>query len=206
MTKFSNRVRHGAVSFTLMTAAAALATTASAGNHSKKSTHSVMTQTVKATPTSGTIVDAAVATPQLSTLVAAVTTAGLAGTLSGDGPFTVFAPTDSAFADLPAGTVETLLKPENRDKLTNILTSHVVAGNLSAQDILAKVQLNGGKAYVRTLSGAKLKAYTYNGALYIKDEQGRKSTVTKADIMKENGTVHVINGVILPAAKKKHSS
>lgn len=145
-----------------------------------------------------TIVDAAVATPQLSTLVTAVTAAGLVDTLSGPGPFTVFAPTNDAFGKLPAGTVESLVMPENKATLTNILTSHVVAGNLSAADIIATVNANGGKATVATLSGAELKVYLKGDTLYIKDESGGKSSVTMADIKKSNGTVHVIDSVLLP--------
>lgn len=145
-----------------------------------------------------TIVDAAVATPQLSTLVTAVTAAGLVDTLSGPGPFTVFAPTNDAFGKLPAGTVESLVMPENKGTLTNILTSHVVAGNLSAADIIATVNANGGKATVATLSGAELKVYMKGDKLYIKDESGGKSSVTMADIKKSNGTVHVIDSVLLP--------
>lgn len=145
-----------------------------------------------------TIVDAAVATPQLSTLVTAVTAAGLVDTLSGPGPFTVFAPTNDAFGKLPAGTVESLVMPENKATLTNILTSHVVAGNLSAADIIATVNANGGKATVATLSGAELKVYMKGDKLYIKDESGGKSSVTMADIKKSNGTVHVIDSVLLP--------
>lgn len=146
----------------------------------------------------GTIIDAAVSTPDLSTLTAAVKAAGLVETLQGDGPFTVFAPTNAAFDALPDGTVTTLLKPENKATLTNILTSHVVAGNFSAADIVALVESNGGKAYISTVSGAKLKVMKYGDTLKIKDESGNKSKVAIADIMKSNGTVHVINGVLLP--------
>jgi len=149
----------------------------------------------------GTIIDAAVATDDLSTLVAAVKAAGLVETLSGDGPFTVFAPTNAAFDALPAGTVETLLKPENKAKLTQILTTHVVAGNLSSTDIVSLVNANGGKAKVETLSGEMLTAKMWNGKLYLKDANGNKMSVQTADIMKGNGTVHVIDGVLLPSDK-----
>lgn len=150
---------------------------------------------------SNTIIDAAVATPDLSTLTAAVTAAGLVDTLKDGGPFTVFAPTNAAFDALPAGTVGTLLKPENKALLTNILTSHVVAGNLSAADIVAAVNANGGKLTIQTLSGAELKIMRYGDTLKIKDESGNKSKVAIADIMKSNGTIHVIDGVLLPANK-----
>ncbi len=201
MTTLSHRLSRGTLALALSTAAFAMVTTASAHSHAKKTSAPKHTVTQSA----GTIVDAAVATPQLSTLVSAVTAANLVDTLAGPGPFTVFAPTDSAFTKLPSGTVATLLKPENKPQLVKILTSHVVAGNLSAKDLLDKININGGKAYIETLSGAKLKVYTYNGKVYIKDEQGNKSMVSKANIMKDNGTVHVINGVLLPA-EKKHSS
>ena len=146
----------------------------------------------------GTIVDAAVATPDLSTLVAAVQAAGLVETLSGPGPFTVFAPTNAAFDNLPAGTVASLLEPANKDALTRILTSHVVAGNLSSSDIVALAQANGGSVEVATLSGAKLKAKLWNGKLYVKDEMGNKASVQTADVMKGNGTVHIVTSVLLP--------
>ena len=149
--------------------------------------------------TQGTIVDAAVATPDLSTLVAAVQAAGLVDTLSGEGPFTVFAPTNEAFAALPAGTADTLLLPENKDKLTRILTSHVIAGKLTASDVIAAAEANGGKAVVTTLSGAKLKAKVKNGAVYIKDESGNYSKVTTADVKTSNGVVHIVNSVLLPS-------
>jgi uncharacterized surface protein with fasciclin (FAS1) repeats len=146
----------------------------------------------------GTIVDAAVATPDLSTLVAAVQAAGLVDTLAGDGPFTVFAPTNAAFDALPDGTVASLLQPENKAALTRILTSHVVAGNLSSADIIALAQANGGKVEVQTLSGATLKAKLWDGNLYVKDESGNKASVLTADVMKGNGTVHIVTSVLLP--------
>jgi len=196
-----------ALTFTLATATASFA-----GECNSKTKQSAMNQTAvmgatvqnashhssATTYTSGTIIDAAVGTPDLSTLTAAVTAAGLVETLQGDGPFTVFAPTNAAFDALPDGTVATLLKPENKAMLTNILTSHVVAGNLSAADIVAAVDANGGKLTVETLSGAKLKVMKYGDTLKIKDESGNKSKVAIADIMKSNGTVHVISGVLLP--------
>lgn len=203
-------LKRAAMAATALTFTLATATASFAGDCNTKTKKSAMNQTAvmgatvhnaghhQSAATSGTIIDAAVGTPQLSTLVTAVKAADLVSTLNGDGPFTVFAPTDSAFAKLPAGTVETLVKPENKSALTNILTSHVVAGNLSAADIVAKVEANGGKAYVRTLSGAKLKIRQYGDKLYIKDESGGTSYVTIADIMKSNGTVHVIDGVLLP--------
>lgn len=146
----------------------------------------------------GTIVDAAVSTADLSTLVAAVQAAGLVETLAGDGPFTVFAPTNAAFDALPDGTVASLLEPENKAALTRILTSHVVAGNLSSTDIVALAKANGGKVDVATLSGAKLTAKLWNGNLYVKDEMGNKASVQTADVMTGNGTVHIVTSVLLP--------
>jgi len=212
MTNFTNRARRGVISLTLSTAALGFAATAFAGDCSstKKTANSSMIQNASySTGTyakdKGTIVDAAVATPSLSTLVAAVTAADLAGTLAGDGPFTVFAPTNAAFDALPAGTVSTLLQPENKAALTNILTSHVVAGKILAADVIALAEANGGKAYVTTLSGAKLKAKVKNGGVYIKDESGNWGQVTTADVTRSNGVVHIVNQVLLPA-EKKHSS
>lgn len=200
--------KRAALTATALTFTLATATASFAGDCSTKTKQSAMNQTAvmgatakhssATTYQSGTIIDAAVATPDLSTLTAAVKAAGLVETLQGDGPFTVFAPTNAAFDALPDGTVVTLLKPENKAMLTNILTSHVVAGNLSAADIVAAVEANGGKLTVETLSGAKLKVMKYGDTLKIKDESGNKSKVAIADIMKSNGTVHVITGVLLP--------
>ncbi len=202
--------RRAAVAATALTFSFATATASFAGDcSSSKVKQSAMNKTAvmgstahssATTYNSGTIIDAAVATPDLSTLTAAVTAAGLVDTLNSDGPFTVFAPTNAAFDALPDGTVASLLKPENNAALTNILTSHVVAGNLSAADIVAAVEANGGKLKVQTLSGATLKVMKYGDTLKIKDESGNKSKVAIADIMKSNGTVHVITGVLLPAA------
>ena len=183
----SSKTKQSAMNKTNQTAVMGATAYGSKGDYASSSTYG-----------SGTIIDAAVATPDLSTLTAAVTAAGLVDTLSGEGPFTVFAPTNAAFGALPEGTVESLLQPENNATLTNILTSHVVAGNLSAADIVAAVDANGGKLKVTTLSGAQLKVMKYGDTLKIKDENGNKSKVAIADIMKSNGTVHVVSGVLLP--------
>lgn len=200
-----------ALTFTLATATAGFASDCSSKTKqsamNKTNQTAMMSETAYGSQTnyysttseaSGTIIDAAIAAPELSTLTAAVTAAGLVDTLNGDGPFTVFAPTNAAFDALPDGTVASLLQPENNAVLTNILTSHVVAGNLSAADIVAAVEANGGKLKVKTLSGAELKVMKYGDTLKIKDESGNKSKVAIADIMKSNGTVHVITGVLLP--------
>ena len=149
-------------------AASSLASSAFAGGHSKD------------------IVDTAVAAGSFGTLVAAVQAAGLVDALKGEGPFTVFAPTDAAFAALPAGTVETLLKPENKDQLVNILTYHVLSGKVMSADIAGKAldvkMLNGGTAKVDATSGVKIDA----------------ANVVTADIETSNGVIHVIDAVILP--------
>ena len=150
-------------------AASSLASSAFAGGHSKD------------------IVDTAVAAGSFGTLVAAVQAAGLVDALKGEGPFTVFAPTDAAFAALPAGTVETLLKPENKDQLVNILTYHVLSGKVMSADIAGKAldvkMLNGGTAKVDATSGVKIDA----------------ANVVTADIETSNGVIHVIDAVILPS-------
>ena len=135
-----------------------------------------------------TVVEIAAGNADFSTLVAAVKAAGLAETLSGDGPFTVFAPTNAAFAKLPKGTVEDLLKPENKAKLAAILTYHVVAGKVLAKDVKAGA--------VKTVNGAEAKITVEGGAVKID-----AATVTKTDIVGKNGVIHIIDSVILPAAK-----
>ncbi len=146
----------------------------------------------------GTIVDAAVATKDLSTLVAAVKAAGLVDTLNGAGPFTVFAPTNAAFAALPKGTVETLLKPENKADLTKVLTCHVISGKVMAKDVIALVKKGHGKAKVTTVGGCVLTIQVGKGKVHITDEKGRTGQVTAADLVQSNGVVHVVNKVILP--------
>lgn len=134
----------------------------------------------------------------LTTLVAAVTAAGLVDTLNGDGPFTVFAPTNDAFAKLPAGTVDTLLKPENKATLTGILTYHVVAGKMTATDLAATAKANGGMAELTTVAGGKLVVMEQDGAWVVKDENGGISKIETADVMQANGVVHVIDTVLMP--------
>jgi uncharacterized surface protein with fasciclin (FAS1) repeats len=144
------------------------------------------------------IVDNAVNSKDHTTLVAAVKAAGLVETLKTDGPFTVFAPTNEAFDKLPAGTVATLLKPENKAALTKVLTYHVVAGRLSAADLMAKVKAGNGKATLSTVSGGTLTAMLDGKKLYLVDEKGGKSWVTIADVFQKNGVIHVVNAVLLP--------
>jgi uncharacterized surface protein with fasciclin (FAS1) repeats len=145
-----------------------------------------------------TIVENASAAPNLSTLVAAVKAAGLVETLMSKGPFTVFAPTNTAFEKLPEGTVGTLVKPENKGTLTTILTYHVVAGKLTAKDIVKAIQAGGGKAELTTVAGAKLSARLSGNSVVITDAKGGQSAVTTADVMQSNGVVHVIDSVLLP--------
>ena len=144
------------------------------------------------------IVENAVNSADHTTLVAAVTAAGLVETLSGAGPFTVLAPTNEAFAKLPAGTVETLLKPENKDMLVKILTCHVIAGNVMAGDIISMVGGDGQMKKVTTVGGCEWTLSTKDGMVMIEDEMGNKATVTIADVKQSNGVIHVIDTVLLP--------
>jgi uncharacterized surface protein with fasciclin (FAS1) repeats len=146
------------------------------------------------------IVENAVNSADHTTLVAAVQAAGLVETLSGAGPFTVLAPTNDAFAKLPAGTVENLLTPENKDMLTKILTCHVVAANAMASDIMGMVDADGGKHKVSTVGGCEFTLMTKDGKVMIEDGQGNVATVTIADVKQSNGVIHVIDTVLLPAS------
>ena len=144
------------------------------------------------------IIDNAVNSKDHTTLVAAVKAAGLVETLKGSGPFTVFAPTNAAFAKLPAGTVEMLVKPENKAKLTSILTYHVVAGRWTAADIAAAIKKGKGTAEVKTVSGDKLWIMMKGNDVVLKDEMGMTAKVTITDVIQKNGVIHVIDGVIMP--------
>ena len=145
------------------------------------------------------IIENAVNSADHTTLVAAVKAAGLVDALMGPGPFTVFAPVNSAFDALPPGTVETLLKPENKAMLTKILTAHVVAGDFTAADIAAKAKASkDGYFNMQTLSGDALSAKVKNGKVYVFDESGNASLITIADVDQSNGVIHVINKVLLP--------
>ncbi|MBC7283224.1 fasciclin domain-containing protein [Hoeflea sp.] len=145
-----------------------------------------------------TIVENAVNSADHTTLVAAVQAAGLVETLSGEGPFTVFAPTNAAFAALPEGTVDTLLKPENKDQLTKVLTCHVVAADAMSAAIMKMVDDDGGAHPVETVGGCMLNV-TYKGdKIMIEDETGAVANVTIADVDQSNGVIHVIDKVLLP--------
>ncbi len=147
---------------------------------------------------SKTIVENAVNSKDHTTLVAAVKAAGLVKTLEGPGPFTVFAPTNAAFAKLPDGTVDTLLKPENKDKLTSILTYHVLPGKHSAKSIEADIKKMDGKASYKTVEGEMLTFAMKDGKLWVMDDSGDTAEVTIADVNQSNGVIHVIDTVLLP--------
>lgn len=144
------------------------------------------------------IVDNAVNSKDHTTLVAAVKAAGLVETLKSKGPFTVFAPVNSAFESLPAGTVETLLKPENKDMLTKVLTYHVVAGNMDSKKIAKAIKKGKGMATFKTVSGGTLTAKMDGSSLILTDEKGGMSKVTIADVKQSNGVIHVVDTVLLP--------
>jgi len=145
-----------------------------------------------------TVVDIAVGSESHTTLVAAVKAAELVTTLQSAGPFTVFAPVNAAFDKLPAGTVGTLLKPENKATLTKVLTYHVVAGNIDAAAVVKAITDGNGKAVLTTVSGGKLTASILNGKVILTDENGGTATVVATDLKADNGIVHVIDGVVLP--------
>jgi uncharacterized surface protein with fasciclin (FAS1) repeats len=145
-----------------------------------------------------TVVDIAIGSKDHTTLVAAVTAAGLVDTLKGAGPFTVFAPTNEAFAGLPAGTVDTLLKPENKEQLTKVLTCHVVPAAAMAADVAKMITDGGGTAKIKTVGGCELTAKVEGDKVMIMDEAGGTATVTAADLKASNGVVHVIDKVLLP--------
>jgi uncharacterized surface protein with fasciclin (FAS1) repeats len=144
------------------------------------------------------IIDNAVNSKDHTTLVAAVKAAGLVDTLKGPGPFTVFAPTNAAFAALPAGTVDTLLKPENKGMLTGILTYHVVPGKWDAAAIGKMIMDGKGMASIKTVAGGTLVARSAGGKITVTDEKGGAATVTIADVYQSNGVIHVIDKVLLP--------
>ncbi len=144
------------------------------------------------------IVENAVNSKDHTTLVAAVKAAGLVETLSSPGPFTVFAPTNAAFAKLPAGTVETLVRPENKGTLTSILTYHVIAGRLTSRDIVAAIRRGKGRAMLTTVQGHRLTATMHGNRLMLTDAKGGHSMVTIANVLQSNGVIHVIDSVLMP--------
>lgn len=152
----------------------------------------------KANEAEETIVGVAAANKNFTTLVAAVKAAGLVDVLNGKGPFTVFAPVNSAFDKLPKGTVGTLLKPENKKLLTAILTYHVVAGKFKAKDVLKAIKANNGKFVIKTVQGGKLTATLVNGNVILTDAKGNTSKVIITDVKASNGIVHAIDSVVMP--------
>ena len=155
-------------------------------------------QVVKVNYSPVDVVDIAIGSDAHTTLVAAVKAAGLVETLKGDGPFTIFAPTNDAFDRLPEGTVATLLKPENKDQLTSILTYHVVAGNYMSTDVVKALKDNSGKFTVNTVNGAELTIWQDGENIKLKDTQGNYATITAVDLKGSNGVVHVIDAVVMP--------
>ena len=147
---------------------------------------------------SKTIVENAVNSKDHTTLVAAVKAAGLVDTLNSKGPFTVFAPTNEAFAQLPAGTVDTLLKPEHKADLSKVLTYHVVPGTHTAGQLLIEAKQHGGQVMLKTVQGEALTVKPYEGKLWVIDAKGGKSAISIADVMQSNGVIHVVDSVLLP--------
>jgi uncharacterized surface protein with fasciclin (FAS1) repeats len=187
--------------FTLLAAAAALALTASVTAPLAADAMSEKTVNVGGAPMypSKNIIQNAVNSKDHTTLVAAVKAAGLVDTLSGPGPFTVFAPTNAAFAKLPAGTVDTLLKPENKDMLVKVLTYHVVPGRMTAVSLMKAVKDGEGAAKLKTVAGEEIWVKQAGpGKLTITDSKGDVAMVTIADVLQSNGVIHVIDTVLLP--------
>ncbi len=145
------------------------------------------------------IIQNAVNSKDHTTLVAAVKAADLVDTLSGKGPFTVFAPTNDAFAKLPAGTVDTLLRPENKGQLAQVLTYHVVPGRITANDLMEMIKKGGGKATLKTVEGADLTFEMKDGAIWVVDAKGDTAKITIKNVMQSNGVIHVIDTVLLPS-------
>ncbi|WP_299248982.1 fasciclin domain-containing protein [uncultured Aquimarina sp.] len=144
------------------------------------------------------IVDVAVSVDDFSTLVTALKAADLVGALKGDGPFTVFAPTNDAFAKIDSKTLNSLLEPANKSKLTSILTYHVVSGKVDAAAVVSALKSGAGKAELTTLNGEKLKAVKKDGKIWLKDQNGNYSQIVKTDVMATNGVIHVIGDVVMP--------
>ncbi len=144
------------------------------------------------------IVDIAVSVDDFSTLVTALKAADLVGALKGDGPFTVFAPVNSGFAKIDESTLNALLQPANKEKLAGILTYHVVAGNITAKDVVAALEGGNGKAELTTLNGGKVTAVSKDGGIYLMDANGNYSKIAKTDVMASNGVIHIIEDVVMP--------
>jgi len=195
MNKFQNRL-----AFAIATSALALACASTSFAASMDAMGKETMVTVGGAPMSSSknIIENAVNSKDHTTLVAAIKAAGLVDTLSGTGPFTVFAPTNAAFAALPAGTVDTLLKPENKDKLTGILTYHVVPGHLTSKDIEALAMKSGGTAELKTVQGESLQVMKSGGGWVVVDSKGNKAAITIANVLQSNGVIHVVDKVLMP--------
>lgn len=144
------------------------------------------------------VVDIAVTSEDHTTLVAALKAANLVTTLKGEGPFTIFAPTNEAFDKLPAGTLESLLKPESKGTLSTILTNHVISGSFMASDVLAQIKADGGEFTIKTISGGVLIASIKDGSVVLTDAAGNTAKITATDLKGSNGIIHVIDGVLMP--------
>ena len=180
-----------AVALALSVGAGGLASAEMMGGHNPKVGGAAMYS-------SKNIVENAMNSKDHTTLVAAVKAAGLVDTLEGPGPFTVFAPTNEAFAKLPAGTVDTLVKPESKDTLVKILTYHVVPGKMTGADIKAAIKAGGGKATLTTVQGEPLTASLSGGKIILTDSKGGTSNITIANVMQSNGVIHVVDTVLMP--------
>ena len=156
-----------------------------------------VTQTSKAQKAQD-IVDIAVSVDDFSTLVTALKAADLVGSLKGEGPFTVFAPVNSGFAKIDEATLNSLLEPANKEKLSAILTYHVVSGKLAASDVASALKSGNGKAELTTLQGGKLTAVSKDGGIFLMDANGNYSKITKTDVMASNGVIHIIEDVVMP--------
>ena len=174
------------VVFALMMITAGVSSTAVAHDHDGKGGEE------------STIVGVAVSNDAFTTLVAAVKAAGLVDVLNGDGPFTVFAPTNDAFGKLPDGTVDGLLRPEAKDDLTAVLTYHVVAGKFTAQDVVAAIKKNNGKFTIKTVQGGALTASMKGKSVILTDAAGNTSTIVITDVKASNGIIHAIDSVVMP--------
>ena len=159
---------------------------------------SLLSIVLSTNPVEMNIVETAVSNDSFSTLVTAVQAADLVDALSSDGPFTVFAPTNDAFNNLPDGTLSTLLQPENQEPLQSILTYHVVAGQFMAEDVVQAINDNGGQFTVETLQGGELTLKLWEGNVYVKDTSGNKAQIIITDVETSNGVIHAINNVVLP--------
>ncbi len=155
-------------------------------------------QTVSAQKTKKDIVDVAVSVDDFSTLVTALKAADLVGALKGDGPFTVFAPTNDAFGKIDSKTLNSLLEPANKEKLSAILTYHVVSGKIAATDVVNALKKGNGKTELTTLNGAKFKVIKKDGKIWLKDQKGNYSQIVKTDVMAKNGVIHIISDVVMP--------